>query len=39
MREEIPFVIFLPLFIVVTAAVLYQRRHEIAVWLGLKRGE
>ncbi|MCH9835081.1 hypothetical protein K0U83_05440 [bacterium] len=34
--EEMPPEVVVPLFIVLTAAVLFQRRRQIAAWLGFE---
>lgn len=39
MDEGLPVWVWLPLFVITTAAVLYQRRHEIRGWLGFKGKE
>lgn len=36
MNECLPFWLFLPLFLLGMAAVLYQRRRAFMVWVGLK---
>lgn len=36
MNDNLPVLVFLPLFVLTTAAALYQRRHALMVWLGLK---
>lgn len=36
MDEGLPVWVWLPLFVITTAALVYQRRSEWAVWLGFK---
>jgi len=39
MIEDLPAWVSVPLFVILTAALLFVRRHEIAAWLGVKEKE
>lgn len=36
MKEELPVIVWLPLLIILATVAVYQRRHAIKAWLGIK---